>query len=109
ESSIRTLYGEYARARAAPNVANYVEGQLKYFQNAKMDRILELTRLFNPKWESELKVACEGEFKDAVDSIVTNKNRIAHGESVGITIVVIRGYYDRAWRVLEMIDAQCAG
>lgn len=107
ESSIRTLYGQYARTKAAPNVANYVEGQLKYFQNPKMERILELARLFSPQWEAELRTASEGEAKDAVDSIVANKNSIAHGESVGITVTRMKRYYESALRVVDTIESQC--
>src|SRR5216683_8051072 len=108
ESSVRIVYGQYARTKAAPNVANYVEGQLKYFQNAKMEKILELAKIFSPEWEQELRTASEGEAKDAVDSIIANRNRIAHGESVGVTVVVIKKYYESSLKVLETIETQCA-
>jgi len=107
ESSIRVLYSQYARTKAAPNVANYVEAQLKYFQNAKMERILELARSFSPQWELELRTSSEGEPKDAVDSIVANKNNIAHGEGVGVTVSRMKRYYESALAVVETIEAQC--
>ncbi len=108
ESSIRIVYGQYAREKASPNVANFVEAELKYFQNAKMERILELARLFSPAWEAELRVATEGEPKDAVNSIVANKNSIAHGEPVGITVARMTRYYESSLKVLETIETQCA-
>lgn len=107
ERSIRMIYGSYARSSAAPNVANFVEEELKYFQNPTMGKMLELARAFSPDWGAELKGATEGELKDAVDSIVANKNNIAHGESVGITFTRIKDYYERAVQVLELIDVQC--
>ena len=107
ESSVRTLYASYGRRRAAPQVAKFVDSQLKFFQNPKTERILELAHSFDSAWEAELRAAAEGEPKDAIDSIVANRNNIAHGESVGITFVRIRRYYESSLTVLELIDQQC--
>lgn len=107
ETSVREIYSQYAKNKAAPFVANYVEGQLSGFQNPKMEKILQLTRSFSPQWESDLRKATEGELKDAVDSIVENRNKIAHGESVGITYVRIHRYYQSAIKVIELIENLC--
>ncbi len=47
------------------------------------------------------------ELKDAIDSIVSLRNRIAHGESVGITYIRILEYYQRANRVIDFLINQC--
>jgi hypothetical protein len=107
ESSVREVYRQYARNKAAPNVANFVEGRLKGFQNPKMEKILELTRLFSPEWEATLRLAVEGEPKDAVDSIVANRNRIAHGEDVSVSYANIRAYYMSSTKVIQLIEDQC--
>lgn len=107
ETSVRAIYGRYARTKAAPYVANFVDVQLKRFTSPKMEHILEVTRSFSPEWAEELEEAVEGEPKDAVDSIVANRHNIAHGQPVGITYVTISRYYGQAARVIELIDAQC--
>lgn len=107
EISVRSIYSEYAYTKAEHKVANFVENELKSFQNPKMEKILELTRSFSPEWEKFLREKTEGELKDAVDSIVANRNRIAHGEDVGITYHRIKGYYQDAIKVIELIDNQC--
>jgi hypothetical protein len=108
ESSVRAIYSQYAITKAEPKVANFVESELKSFQNPKMERILELTRSFSPQWEEHLRNSTEGELKDAVNSIVANRNRIAHGEDVGITYARIQYYYQKAIRVIELIENQCS-
>ena len=107
ESSVRSIYGQYARTRSAPFVANYVDGQLKRFQSPKMGNILELTKSFSPVWEERLRDAVDGERKDAIDSIVAVRHNIAHGRPVGITYHRIRRYYENAIKVVELIDEQC--
>ena len=108
EISVRSIYGQYARQKSVPYVANYVDSQLKQFQSPKMENILELTRSFSANWEERLRYAVEGERKDAVDSIVAVRHNIAHGRPVGITYHTIRRYYENAIKVVELIDDQCA-
>ena len=107
EISVRTIYSQYAREKAEPRVANFVYSQLKSFHNPKMEKILELTKSFSPEWEDNLRNATEGELKDAVDSIVANRNRIAHGEDVGITYVRMHSYYQNIIKTVRLISEQC--
>lgn len=108
EISICAIYGEFARRTASPYVANFVKYELGSFQNPKMGKILDLTRAFNPQWANQLEAATEGELKDAVDSVVANKNQIAHGRDVGITYARIKGYYEDVIQVVNLIEGMCS-
>ena len=107
ETSVRRFYSRYARKSASPSVANYVEVQLKWFQNPTMGKICDVARAFDAAWEAKLKADTEGELKDAVESIMANRHNIAHGGSVGISYVVIKAYYERSVKVLDLIEKQC--
>jgi len=108
ETSIRSIYGEFTRRTASPYVANFVKCELGSFQNPKMGKILELTGAFNPQWANQLEAATEGELKDAVDSVVANRNQIAHGRDVGITYARIKGYYEDVIQVVNLIEGMCS-
>ena len=82
------------------------KGILERFYNPKMEKILNLTGKFNLAWENQLRESTEGELKEAIDSIVANRNRIAHGKDVGISYVIIKKYYANAIKVVEMIENQ---
>jgi hypothetical protein len=107
ETAVRVLYVKHARARAHKSVADFVDSHLTQFSNAKMDAILAVARRFSPEWESELRAATEGELKDAVDSIVSNRHLIAHGRNVGISCAVVERYYASAVKVIDLIEEQC--
>ena len=107
EISVRAILVEYAKNQSAPPVANYVERQLNQFQNPNMERLLQLLQSFRSTWADELKTATEGESKDAIDSIIANRNQIAHGENANITYVSIRRYYQNALTVIDLIEKQC--
>jgi hypothetical protein len=107
ETSIRRFYSRYARNGASPQVANYVEIHLKWFQNPTMNKILDVARAFDPSWETQLRLDTEGDLKDAIESIMANRHNIAHGGATGISYAVIKNYYDRSIKVLELIEKQC--
>lgn len=104
EVSICAIYNQLARRCASPSVANFVECRLGDFQNPRMGKIIELTKAFNPQWASDLEAKTEGEIKDAVNSIVANRNQIAHGKDVGITYIRIKNYYKNAIAVVDLIE-----
>ncbi len=107
ETSVRSLLSGYVRKNGSPSVASYVETQLRFFQNPKMERILDLARSFNPDWADRVETATEGELKDSVDSVIANRNQIAHGENVGVTYVTMKRYYENAVKVIEIVERKC--
>lgn len=109
EISIRSIYSQYTKDKAAPFVVNYVESQLKIFQNPNMEKVLKITRYFNPSWAERLDKITEGEIKDAIVSIVAQRNQIAHGVNAGITYSKIKTYYQNAIQLVELIERQCDG
>lgn len=111
EVAVSIIYKKYAKDKAHPFVVNYVEKQLSSFQNPKMEKILNITRSFNPKWaeELELELGNNSEIKDSIDSIVDVRNKIAHGENVGITYIRIKRYYEIAFELVEFLEKQCNG
>ena len=104
ENSVRNLYTRYAKVGSNAFVANYVSHELQSFQNAKAERILELTKLFNPEWEVALRNFMKDKRKDAIDSVVNLRHQIAHGRSVSVTFARIRDYYQSSVEVIDFID-----
>jgi hypothetical protein len=107
ENSVRITYSEYARARADASVADFVESRLRQFQNPKMGSILELTGGFSQEWRQQLEKDTSGQLAESVNSIVGNRHKIAHGESVGLTLQTLAQYYADALRVVDLLRQQC--
>lgn len=104
EESVRILLSEYVQKKANATVSRYVTAQLSGFQNPKAGKILELLRGFDPVWAESVEQFMGDERKDAVDSIVNNRHQIAHGQSVGISYVTIKKYYEKAAEVVDFIE-----
>jgi hypothetical protein len=107
ENSIRITLSEYARARADVSVADFVESRLRQFQNPKMRTILELVGGFSQEWRQRLELDTSGQLGESVNSIVGNRHKIAHGESVGLTLHTLIQYYADTLKVVDLVRQYC--
>jgi RiboL-PSP-HEPN len=108
EQAARQLYGEHTRQSASPRVLRYVERRLEFFQNPNAQKLIALAGDFDPAWGAELEGFLVDERRDHVNSVVANKNQIAHGENVGITYMRAKEYFDSVVEVVDFIEGQCA-
>ena len=90
---------------ARSEIISYVEESVDIsFRNPDFDKIISLiSRLKNSLWITELN-KMKSSAGTALDSIVTNKNGIAHGQSITITLSEIKQYYLNSRPFVEKID-----
>ena len=108
ENSIAELYGSFASHSAHRNVAHFVETRLRIITNPKAQRFFDTAHGFSSEWGDDLQnfMADNGR-KEAIDSIIANRNLIAHGKNCSITLVRLKEYMDKATEVIEFIEGQC--
>ena len=102
ETSVRETVSQYTRNHASPTVLNYVDSQLAWFQNPKIDKINQLLHAFDPNIAGRIG-ALDDAMKNAVDSVVNNRHQIAHGRDVGIGAVTIKDYYAEVKKFVEFL------
>jgi hypothetical protein len=78
------------------------------FTNAKTNKILDLVAEFGNDFREELAKVLTDELKDSVDSVVSNRHLIAHGQDVGIGIATIKKYYSSVVTAVEELEKQFA-
>jgi hypothetical protein len=101
---IQTL-AAYSRRLSHPNVSRYVSASVGRLRNAKFEDILIVLGHFSPAWRDHFEATTPPEVKDAVDSIVNNRNQIAHGAQTGISLGTFEEYYKRAKSFIADLDA----
>lgn len=108
ENGLKEIYSEFIKNKAAKPVADYAISYLSKLQNPKAEKVMELVGSFKQEWRAELEtyLADDGR-KDAIDSIMNNRNQIAHGKDVGVTVVRVSSYLEKVVAVLEFIETRC--
>jgi len=59
---------------------------------------------FEKKWSVDLSAFMDGARKDALDSVVDLRNKIAHGESVSLSLGTISQYFERIDEIVVYIE-----
>jgi hypothetical protein len=107
ERALIEILLEHARGAGGATLQRFVEVRTRQFANANCRRILDLIGNFDPGWRSELEGVLKDEMKDAIDSIVGLRNRIAHGTPVSVTYQRIRNYYAQVELAIEEVERVC--
>ena len=107
ERAVVHIVLEHARNSNAPTLARFVERRTRRFTNAKIGRIQNLLSDFDSDWRKDFDELLVDEQRDAVNSIVDQRNKIAHGGSVDLTYLRVRTYYQQAQRVIDRVAEVC--
>jgi len=108
EQAIVELLLDYVRVHSHPSVLRHVEGRLRQWTSAKVQRMIDLLGGFDPVWRRDLEGFLVDEHKDAVNSVVDLRHTFAHGQSAGVTTARVQRYYDRVKEVVDHIADLCA-
>lgn len=106
EEALEVIFSEYIDGGSSERIANYAKRQIAYGRkNPKTDKFRSLLETFSPEWACQFEefVNHEG-VKDALDSVMNNRHQIAHGRSVGITIIRIKEYYEKCLKLAEYVE-----
>lgn len=104
EQSIRNSTAVYVSNRADRRVTNFVTRSTNRLTNLDTEKIKEHLLKFDPTWQSNLDSLLIDEVKDAINSVVALRHRIAHGQSADVTISRIKGYYKQISRLIQDLE-----
>ncbi|MGH6988133.1 MAG: HEPN domain-containing protein [Caulobacteraceae bacterium] len=97
EQSIVESASSYAGRVGDERLRGFVAEILKIGRSPSPEYICEVFRRFDARWASHLEEFMENEVgADSIKSIVSNRNRIAHGESVSMGVVSLSSWVPAA-------------
>ena len=100
EERCRDVASAFASARSAPEIVRFVRARTKRLRSPSSGNIRDFFRGFDPVrangWYDEL----ADDQRDALDSIAANRNQLAHGVSVGLSLGMLTFYSERAGRAM---------
>ncbi|PIW68457.1 MAG: hypothetical protein COW10_02435 [Candidatus Omnitrophica bacterium CG12_big_fil_rev_8_21_14_0_65_42_8] len=105
EEAIETIINEWIAKFNSSQVSQFVGDSLRYtFKNPEINNIKKLLRKFDRHWERQID-QIPNKAKTALDSIVGDKNSLAHGNTCNITLNDVIQFYLDSKIIIETIDA----
>lgn len=109
EEAVRIILSEYADKRAGDAVARYVAARLDRFTTANKNNIGEELTRFNPEWATRFNTHVVDNLQGSLNSVISNRHRIAHGRDVGLSYARMKDYYEDVVEVVALLDDICDG
>lgn len=76
----------------------------RHFRNPEYDKILDLVNALDARYATRMRSKVPPASAEGINSIVNNKNRVAHGESSNATLKDVRVYHDNASVVFHELE-----
>jgi len=93
ESVIRHLIVNFCDGTSPQQIENYLTTRTKYITNLEYSKIIKLLSEFSLDWKTEFENRVTDEQRSSLNSVVSNRNNIAHGNSDSITYRNMKDYY----------------
>lgn len=96
ENSIILILSEYGRINGNPAIRRFVEKTVARNNSLNCEKIRTVSDQFNLTWWPRLMTATSDSERDAVDSLKTLRDQIAHGHRNGTGLSIVEGYFSCA-------------
>lgn len=108
ERAIIEIIQEYARRNASLSVSKFVDQKTNRFSNARPQKIQDLLSSFDSNWGHEIQSFFNDPInKDSINTIVSHRNRIAHGLNSHLTVTQVKSHYLVIQKLVDKIREIC--
>lgn len=84
---------------------SYAKSQLLKVQNPNSEKLRNLTKSFNPDWLNDFREYLQDENRGAaINYILKDRHKIAHGKDSEITITALEGYLQKTVDVFSYLE-----
>lgn len=106
ERAFRELVGDLAQQRADPRIAEYVVAKVSRVTNLDANGLLGALETLDTKWAGEVRQLFDDDpsAKDALNSIVAGRHRLAHGHDHGVSPNNLKLWYAAVDRIVQKLE-----
>ena len=110
EFAVKMILREYVKSKTGrtSHIANFVDKQLERTLSPRRDQILDLVGQFNSEWKENLRGSIDSELGDSLKSIVINRNNVAHGSDVNLSLRDLGKWFEDAQKIVDLVYSECS-
>jgi len=105
EDCVEQLFIERACKNDDEQIQNLVKNLIdKHFRNPMYREVKKWVKYFDSKYVTTFQSKIDDKNIQAIDSIVENKNRVAHGENSNATFKDVNIWYNNSLKIFEVLE-----
>jgi len=105
ENVVKDLIISYVSTVASKFTANYVEAEIKNFTNVTYDKLVKLLKQFSTQWADDFEEGINEKQVNSLNSIVANRNSIAHGHQDNLSYKIMKDYYIELKNIIKLLKS----
>ena len=104
ETGLREIIVEYVRRNSDKRIQKRFSRRQQLPSNPKKSEIISTLHSFDKEWGKEIEKYITEERGAKIDSVMNNRNRIAHGQDVSITSRSLNSQFQEVVLVIKFIN-----
>ena len=106
EQVVTEIIMAHVESQASQPVVSHISWRMGTFQNPNMERLLQLVGSFDRHRREQLENEISDAEREALGSVMAQRNRVAHGESSAISLSQVADYYSEIKAMLTLVAAR---
>jgi len=109
ENAVHLIYADYVKKETThPSLISFATNSLNKIQNPNSEKFRAIAKSFNAEWEPLLSTFLQAEERStAINYIIRDRHKIAHGKDSDITLTRIKEYHTKTVEVIKYLESQC--
>ena len=103
ENGVQEILFEFAKRSSSPKLLKYVRDRLERNVTLNCDKIDSLLDRFDSKWKTDFRARTSHAQQEAINSLKTLRDDVAHGKHNGTGYVVVMRYYHESTAALKTL------
>ncbi|MBV8581462.1 MAG: hypothetical protein JOZ86_12630 [Candidatus Eremiobacteraeota bacterium] len=103
ERSVKDAINNYATRKSSPEFVRFVDKRTRRSVNYGAERLIALLSDFDETWENDLRTFLDVRREEALNSVKSLRNRIAHGDDVSLGYAQMRDYTNAVYEVIDHV------
>jgi hypothetical protein len=103
ENVVKLLVNGFCEGSSPQPMVNYIDKDLKNLTNLSEEKLLKFLKKFSDDWEHQVSEKLTETQRSSLNSIISNRNNIAHGQGDSISPKIIETYYSDLKQVVEIL------
>lgn len=104
ENYLKSQIGDFADSTSAKPIANHVKSKNRHFTNVNYEKLNVFLNSFDSEWWDKFKDQLSDSMKSSLNSVISNRNNIAHGNPDNITFTNMKEHYENIKKIINIID-----
>lgn len=103
ENVLKSLVEAYSTGTCPKPIKTYIDGSVKSITNLSEDKLCTFLKKFDPDWESRFLSTISERELQSLNSIISNRNNISHGQQDNISYTYVSQYYSDLKGVIKVL------